>query len=276
MGELWRDLVDLLRGKPLVWVPVLVADLLGYLLNLGRNGLLQAMLMHGTAHRSALGGAVVHTPMSASALQSATVVALLLSWFTYLLRILLYSGALVATAALVQGYLRREPKPASDIGPSLGRHSGGILDLALRALATYAVAALLFSWLSGFLLKHGYTAVLHNPWFGVSLGLIVLLVLATLLAPVALRVLAGRTPGRELAGASQQFAATLAVVVSLLATFVGANARDMAHIPAGARYPLEIIGSLVVALPYVLLFTGLALLARKVMRSEPELEHTEV
>ncbi len=275
MGELWRDLVDLLRTRPLLWIPVLLADLLGYLLNLGRIGLLQAMVLHETAQRSALGGAVVHTPLSASALQSATIVALLLSWVTYFLRLLLYSGALVAIAALVQGYLRRETRPASAIGPSLGSHAGGILDLALRGLATYAVAALLFSWLSNLLQKHGYTAVLQNPWFGVLLGLFVLLVLAALLSPVALRVLAGRTPSRELAGASQQFAAVLAIVVSLLATFVGANTREMAHVASGARYPLEIVGSLVVALPYVLLFTGLSLLARKVARSEPEAEIAE-
>ena len=55
----------------------------------------------------------------------------------------------------------------------------------------------------------------------------------------------------------------LAVVASLLAGAVSANSHQLALAPAGARYPLEIVGSLLVALPYVLLFTGLAILARR-------------
>ncbi len=272
MGELWRDLVDLLRTRPALWLPVLLADLLGYLLNLGRNSLLKAIVWHETSQRSALGGAVIHGPMTASAMQSATIFALLLSWFVYFVRLLLFSGALMATAALVWGYLNREPKPVQTVGPFLATRRGGIFELTLRALAVYAVAALLFSWLSSFLQKHGYIAVLRNPWFGLALGLIVLLALSILLPPVALRVLAGRTPDRKLARDSQQLAASLSVIVTVLSAFVGANSREMARIPPAARYPLEIIGSLVVALPYVLLFTGLALQARKLARSEVDTE----
>ena len=271
MGELWRDLVEMLRRRPWLWLPVLIADLLGYLVNLGRNGLLRAFVMRQTAQRSVLGGAVVHEPMSAAAMQSTTILALLLSWLTYLVRILLYSGALVVTAALVASFMERDPKPAGNVGAALERRRGGILELALRGLAVYAVAALLFSWISSFLLKHGDAKLLHSPWFGYALTLIVLLVLSAFLAPVAIRVLSGREPGKDLTKQSQQFAFVLAGVASLLAAAVSANSRELALAPPGARYPLEIFGSLVVALPYVLLFTGLALLARRNTPTESDL-----
>ena len=273
MGELWRDLVELLRTRPILWLPVLLADLLGYLLNLARNGVLRQVVLHQTTQHSALGGAVVHGPMSASAMESTTIVALLLSWLTYFGRMLLYSGALIATAALVQSLREREPKPVQVVGPALARGWGGMLELALRGLAVYAVAALLFSWLSPFLAKHGQAALLHNLWFGYGLTLAVLLLLAVLLPPVALRVLSGQQPSGTLARASQQFSVVPVVVASLLAATVSANSRELALAPPGARYPLEIVGSLVVALPYVLLFTGLSLLARRAAQESPQ-EHS--
>ena len=270
MAELWRDLVEILRRRPLLWLPVLIADLLGYLVSLGRNGLLRALVLHETAQHSVLGGAAVHGPMSASAMESTTIAALLLSWLTYFLRLLLYSGALVTTAALLRAYTERSERPVNEVGPAVGRSWGGILELALRSLAVYAIAALLFSWLSQWLSSHGRTAVLHDAWFNFGLTLAVLLVLAALLPPVAVRVLSGHLPSKKVARQAQQFALVLVAVTALLSNVISANARELAQAPAGARYPLEIVGSLLVALPYVLLFTGLALLARRAGRDAAE------
>lgn len=264
MGELWRDLVDMLRRKPSLWAPVLIADVLAYLANLGRNALLRAIVLHRTAQQSVLGGQVVHGPMTASMMESTTIVALLLSWVTYFVRILLYTTAFFATAALVRAVTERVRNPSAEIGPSLGRNWGGILELALRALAIYAIAALLFSWVSPYMAKHGHTALLHNAWFDYALSVLAPLALAFLLPPVALRVLTGREPDAVTRSISQQFALTLVIVISVLGTAVTSNSRQLAQLAAGARYPLEMIGSLLVALPYVLLFTGIALLARRI------------
>jgi hypothetical protein len=80
---------------------------------------------------------------------------------------------------------------------------------------------------------------------------------------VALRVLSGRDPDAATRSISQQFAATLVIVISILAVVVGSNSRQLAQVSPGARYPLEVVGSWFVALPYVLLFTGIALLSRR-------------
>lgn len=270
MGELWRDLVDVLRQRPLLWLPVLLADLLGYLINLGRTGLLHLLVVHETSQHSVLGGTAVRTPMSTSAMQSTSIIALLLTWLTYFFRIALYSTALIAIAALVQAYRERRERPAGAVRPALADGSGGILDLSLRALSVYAVAALLFGWLSPFLANHGQKAILRNAWFGYGLTLVLLLALSFCLPPAALRVLAGRRPDARSVQLSRLFSLVLALVASLLAAFVASNARELTQVPLAARYPLEIIGSLLVALPYVLLFTGLSLLARQVARQETE------
>ncbi len=270
MGELWRDLVEILRRRPALWLPVLMADLAGYLINLGRIGLLHAIILHTTAQQSVFGGTVVHGPMSSSAVESTTIAAVLLTWLTYFLRLLLYSSAFVATAALVQAYMERANKPTATMGPALAQHRGGILELALRGLAVYAVAALVMSWVTPFLAHHGGTAILRSPWFNFSVTLLILLILSALLAPPALRVLASRSPGKDMARRAQLFAFSLVLVAALLAMFVLANARELAQVPAGARYPLEAIGSLLGSLPYVLLFTGFALLARRLAREDNE------
>ena len=139
MAELWRDLVELLRSRPALWLPVLIADLLSYGINLGRNSLVRVIVLHNTAQQSVLGGTVVHGPMTASAMESTTIVALLLSWLTNFARILLYTCAFVATAALIQAFRERASKPAAAVLPALGRFWGGILDIALRALALYSL-----------------------------------------------------------------------------------------------------------------------------------------
>ena len=267
MGKLWQDLVEVLGRRPLLWLPVLAADLLGYLANLGTSALLRAIVLHRTAQHSALGGAVIHAPLSASALESTTILALLLLWFTYFVRLLLFAGAFVATAALVEAFMTRAEKPAAAIAPSLQRHWGGLLELALRALSVYAVFALVFSWIRPYLAHHGGTALLRNPWFDFGVTALPTLALAALLPPVALRVLAGREPKEETAGQSRLFSLTMVVVLLVLALIVSSNSRELAQVSAGARYPLEIVASLLEALPYVLLFAGMALLARRLARA---------
>ncbi len=261
MSELWQELVDLLRRRPLLWLPVLAADLLGYFVNLARVATLRAMVLHQTARHSVLGGAVVHTQLSASAMQSTTVLALLLTWLSYFVRALLYAAALVIVAEMVRNAGERRRPAETSPGTALARHWGGMLELALRTLAVYAIAALLFSWLTQWLTRHGHTALLHSAWLGNGVLLIVLIILALSLPPVALRVLSGRSPDARSAGLSQQLALLLLLVVAVLGIFVG-NSRELAQVAPAVRYPLEAIASLVVALPYALLFVGLGVLAR--------------
>lgn len=272
MGELWRDLVEVLRKRPVLWLPVLIADLLVYLVNFGRALLLHSLVLHQTAQQSVFGGAVVHGPMTGSVAESTTVFALLLSWVVNFLKILLYTAAFAVTAALVQAVLERRRKIAPVIGPALTQGWGGILELTLRALAVYAIAALLFSWLAPVLLKHGQTALVRGPWFPICSSLLVLLVLATTLPAPALRLLSGRAPLADEIRLAQQFCLILALVTEVLTIMVASNSRELAGVPPGARFPLEIVGSLVVALPYVLIFAGMAVMARRLSPGDPEIE----
>ncbi len=266
MSELWRDLSEVLWKRPVLWLPVLVADLLGYLLNVGRGALIRAVVLSRLQH-SVLSGQAVGA-MTPGVAQSTSILALLLTWTANFLRIFLYAAALVVTARLVWAVVSRE-KDVS-VAAAVRANLGGIFELALRALAIDAVAALLFSLTVSYLRKAGAVAILRNGWFTQGAALLLMVVLAVAVAPVAVRVLAGKAPGTAVSRQAQLLALTLGFVSLLMGTFVATNGAALLHASAGARFGLELVGSLLVALPYAPMFVGLSLLAKRLGTVEGE------
>ena len=269
MGELWRKASETLWARPLLWVPVLVADLLGSGLNLGQQELVRAIVLSHTAVRSVMGGAVQHVPLTAEAIARSAVYAIPLAWFTYFLRILLYVLALLITSELVMDMMSRMGREV-EIKQVLGERVGGMLTVALRALAVYAFVALVFSQISRKLAETGHQAILMSPWFrtGISVALVLLLVVVT--STSALRLVSGG-PVSEAGEKSAQFLALMMGLVSLgLSSFVGINSKGVSVTP-GQRLGLEIGASLLTAIPYVLMFVGFGVLGKdEVDRRERE------
>jgi hypothetical protein len=264
MGELWRGVSEILWRRPSLWLPVLVADLLGFFLNRARLALVRATVLQHTEYHSALGGAPVRTPVTASALHSAGNAALVIDWTSYLLRLLLYASAFIVTAVLVRGYRRRVEKPWSQVFGGIQRYAGGILSLSLRAWAIDGAGALLFGVLFSELVSHGHKAVLAGGWAESGATLLLLVTLALLLAPVAIQVLAKRFAPASLKQQAQTFAVSMCLIALALGTFISANMRTVHGGPSIGRTLLELTGSWIAALPYAVLFTGLALLALEI------------
>ena len=264
MGELWRGVTEITWKRPSVWLPVLIADLVGFFINLGRLALLRAVVVEHSEYRSALGGAPMRAPITAATAHGITTLALVIDWTSYLLRLLLYAAALIATAALVHGFRERVQRPWAGIGVALRRYAGGIFSLSLRALAIYGAAALLFSWLANSIVSHGHKAWLANGWLELGATLILMLALALLLAPVAVQVLAKRYAPADIKQRAQVFAFSLGLVALAIGTFVTANIRTVRGGLSLGRTLLELSGSWLVALPYAVLFVGIALLAHQV------------
>ncbi len=266
MGELWRDLSDLLWKRPVLWLPVLAADLLGFLVNLGRSAWLRAIVLRGSEYHSALGGAPTHAAMTPGTVETTSILALLITWASYFLRLLFYAAALIITSALARGFLSRLPNPWTEIGPRLRATRGGIVELTLRSLAVYAVAALVLGLLGKTVAKAGGAAILRSGWFDPVLTLLVIAVLAITVAPAAVHILAGRAVTPAIDREAQVLAFSTGIVSMLLGTFVAMNVRTLLHTPPSIGIPLEIVGSLLVALPFAPMFVGLILLARKAVR----------
>ncbi len=267
MEELWRDVSGLMVKRPILWLPVLFADLFGFLLSLGRGALLRAVVLHQLQYRSVLGGAPVRTQLSAVAMQQTNLLAFAVTWTSYLLRMLLYTAAFITTAALVRSFAARGERPLGNILAALRRYRGSIVSLSLRALALYAAAAALFGLAANALSQHGHKAVLANHWFESAAGVLLSAALAFALPPIALRALAGRSPSRSLKQHAQLFAFLLALVALAIAYFVNANIRTVRGGASFSRFLLELSGSWIVALPYAVLFTGLGLLVLRLERT---------
>ena len=269
MEKLWRETSELMWQRPLLWLPVLAADLLAFLVNLGSGALVRKFVLGSLQYRSALGGAPVRGPVSTAAVQHATLVALLITWPANFLRLLLYATAFIVTAALVRDVMTRARKPAAAAGEALLRSSGGILSLSLRALAIYACAGVLLDWLGKWLLAHGHKATLLSGWVETGAGVLVFAVLAWLVAPTAVQVLAHRYPASEPRRHAQIFAFVLGVISLLLSRFVVSNMRSVHIASPVASFALELTGSWISALPYAVLFVALARIALRV-ESEAE------
>lgn len=273
MADLWRSVLEIMGKRPSVWLPVLLADLLGFFVNLGKVTLLRSVIRNRLEYHSALGGAPLRGQVTASAMHSATTLALVIDWSSYLIRLLLYACALMATAALVNSFRERLKRPWAEIPAALRSYTGGIFSLSLRALAVYGAAALLFAWLGNLLLNHGHKAWVTRGWLENIVTVCVILTLALVLAPVAVQVLAKRYAPSRLKQQAQTLAVSLGLIAVALGTFIAANMRTVRGGPSVGRTLLELTGSWIVALPYAVLFVGLAVLASEVpVETAEELE----
>ncbi len=271
MGELWRNVSETMWKRPSVWVPVLVADLIGFFINFGRLALLRAMITHKVEYHSALGGAPVHAQVTAATAHSLSTLALVVDWSSYWLRLLLYAAALIATAALVRAFAERNKRPWGEVGPAFRENASGIVSLSLRALAIYGAGALIFGWIGNLIVSHGHKASLANGWLESTATLVIMVALALVLAPVGIQIIARHHAPAVLKRRAQYFALSLGVVALLLGTYVAANMRTIRGGPSIGRTLLELTGSWIVAVPYAVLFTGISFIAKEIP-SETEAE----
>lgn len=265
MEELWQKSSEMLGARPLLWIPVLIADLLGFFATIGGNALVQKLVLNKIQYRSVLGGPAVSKPLTPAVVQHANLVAAAVTLPSDFVRLLLYSLAFLATAALVLAYARRDEKAIRTVAPALGSHVGGIFSLALRALAIYGGMVLLTGWLSQTLIAHGHRSAVISGWPELGMGLIRVGLLAWFLAPAAIQVLARRQPTGERRKAIIIFAFALGAVALLLGKFVTDNVRSVHIASAPVRTLLELTGSWIVALPYAVFFVCAAFTALKTM-----------
>ena len=261
MEEIWQKASQLLGARPLLWLPVLIADLLGFFATIGSNALVQRFVLDKVQYRSVLGGPAVSRPVTPALVQHANLVAAAIALPSSFIRLLLYAIAFVATAALALAYARRDEKSISTIVPALSSHAGSIVSLALRAFAIYGGMVLLGNWLTQVLLAHGQKAAVLSGWPELGVGLVRVALLAWLVAPAAVQALAHRQPTGERRRAATLFAFVLGVIALLLARFVTDNIRSVHIASTPVRTLLELTGSWIVALPYAVFFVCVAFAA---------------
>ncbi len=106
MDELWRKASELLRERPLLWVPVLVADLLAFLISLGSSALVRVVVLPRLLGHSVLGGPTLQQQLTPAALEHANLLAAGITIPANFLRLVCYAMALVTTLVLVHAIVR--------------------------------------------------------------------------------------------------------------------------------------------------------------------------
>ncbi len=268
MEELWRKLTELMVARPLLWLPVLAADLVAFLLGLGGKAWLSHILIKRLETHSVLGGPAVMAPLNAAAVQGAVQAVAPIEWGASLLRLLLYTLAFLATAALVRAFRARNENPMGEIAAVLRSNFKDILPVAGTALLVYLITSFGARFVGNLLIQHGHKAILQSGayvggWFGLIVGLITICLLSLLVAPVAVQALSRRPLDSEHRRQAQILAFSLGLGAIVLGRFVDANLVTLRHASPLARALLGMTGSWIAALPYAILFAGLGMLAIK-------------
>jgi hypothetical protein len=260
MGRYWREASDLFFRRPLLWVPVVVGDLCCALLNVGQQAWVRSVALGQMQYHSVLGGTVQQRGLTIQAAQQVYIQMTAIAWTSYLVRTLIYASAFVLTAALVWEGERRERIPKTFA--ALKERFDGTMYLALRALAVFAFASVGNTYLLRYLKLHR-SPLLTHVWFQVLLSVIVIGLLVYVLTGPALRLLLTPIRVTEHVARSGRVMGLLLGLASLgLGYFAGQSSMAMRHATEGNRAVLEVMSSLLTAVPYILMFIGFGVITQ--------------
>jgi hypothetical protein len=266
--QVWRETAALFWEYPLLWLPVLGADLLSFLLIRAQKFVTHELINHLLLPPASVFGGGQSLPESswrALTLKAATLGAPFL-WGTYFLATVLYTTALFMTAAFVRDIKQSQRCDFRLALEFAGRRRRLIVRFSLMMLGLFVLAALIFAitpqigdrplaLTSPAAFAYGYTAM-------------ACICIAYWMSPVAMRRISAEGPRpltEQSRSASRIFAIPIALASLLLAGLLPYLERSLAaeHLLKNflARSALEVVLSLVSALPYVVLFIALTLIA---------------
>jgi hypothetical protein len=254
MSRYWGEASDLFFRRPILWLPVLVADLAGSGLDVAQKAIARAIVMRHLEYHSALGGVVQQHGLTYQAAQSATETAVAVAWTAYFVRILLY----VVTAGLVWAAERRGGWAGAFAG--LKQRASGAVFLALRLLAVYAFVAVGYSYLLRGLALHK-SPLPGAMWFHIACAAVLVVLLVAVASGPALRLLEQREPGEHGMRSARGMALLMGLASLALTFFVGQSGGIMLRTTPGRRITLEILASLLTAIPYILMFLGFGVIS---------------
>lgn len=254
---LWRRTVTLSREYPVLWMPVIGAELACVGLRSVKSAVKPYLLQYAFSHRSVLGGESID--YSHSNMVRATVLGGGLELTVQFATVALYVIALFLTARMVRRRVGGERASADEISAKRA------FQLAVKAFAVVVVLTVIFTLAIDVpLMRSRWHAVLVWWLFIDLFSLLLMLVLAYLLVPSALKAIsAPRTEvdrrsiqlGRKTALASVVVSISLMILWHIVTrSFMGSRAE--------ASFA-QAIQSVLIALPYAPLYIAFALLAEE-------------
>jgi hypothetical protein len=282
MRQIWHHTVHLFWQNPILWLPLIFADLLAFCL-----GLVQSSLSHEIAARffedHSLPGNTPEYSRQATTLIQNQVLAASFGLVTQLLSICLYTLAFLITAQLVRLILQ-------DLSPNLwsavrsaSLHLGAIFSFSLKLFGWAIVSALLLATpVYFFIFQNHQRRLMETPLFTHGLALLVAICVAYFITPAAIELL--RSPTSQpvppkVAWQGCGFSIPIVMVSQAIAFCAEIAERSFLSNSIRAQ-PLDVqaihaIASLLSAFPYIFLFIALSLITISAVEDDVELQAAE-
>jgi hypothetical protein len=265
MRKLWRTTSFLFWQYPVLWVPIIVADIAAFSL-LRLQGLISHRIVLWIYQSHSVLSSAPDYRYDASEIREAVLLTAPLLWGSYFLSICFYTSAMLAISEALRQISRTHridlPGSASSLRPALPR----ALRFSLKLFVLCVGAAILLAAITTFLTKFGL--VMEPRLFGYCYSLAFSSGIAYLVTPSALRILQsiGYTP---ISSERQRLGRIFAILALAASNTLGAMLAQVnlplwegwhAH-AAAVRFVLSAIISLIAALPYIPLYIALYLIA---------------
>ena len=267
MRQLWRNAANLLWQHPILWLPLLFADLLAFCLGKVQTLLAHAIAVRSLQEHSVLGNTPyinIHRDTSQVWEQLLTSSSGLLIQF---LSVCFYTAAFLITASLVRLFLQNLSPNLWSAVKSANLRLPAIFSFSLKLFVLSFVIALFITTPLLFFRSH-LGSIVATPYFAYGLTLLISLCVAWIITPAAITLL--RSPNFKpitsktiMQGISSSI---LTVTASTTLAFLAQIAQrsllsNSAHIQPIAIQAIHAIASLLTSVPYIFLFIILALLA---------------
>ena len=265
MKELWRKTADIFWQHPIVWLPVIAADLMGFFVIQIQTWVTRSLIVWLVArsHRSVLGG--VPEPMTNAESLGLTFLLAPLSWARYLICILLYIAAYFVVARFVYVAIDGDRIKLSWRWAKKQQ----VVIFAVKMLILCAGTFALIMWVLSLSGGNNLLKTSTSIWaFSFVVSFVVVYIMMPsgllLLSPDAFKSDALRK--LKLSRISGLLAAFTSVVIGAFCSQVAEASAARNHV--GSSLWMQAVGSLLTALPYCPLFIALSLLVFEAMPEE--------
>jgi preprotein translocase subunit SecG len=277
--QVWRETAALFWQYPVLWLPVLGADLISFFLTRLEKYVKHLLIYHVLLEPASVLGGRRFLPGSSSnavafkaAMSGAT-----LEWSMHFAQIIFYTTAFFMTASLIRRMSRREMELISSSVQFVRSRWRAVFGLSLRVLGLVALFVISYGALIAFTTAQTRKYMVHPPtWWMYVMSAAAFCGMAYFAAPMAMRRI-GAMALKPLKAESKRngriFAVLTVLVSSLLGYglpyFEGSFTAEPLFSGSPAVTTLEAIVSLLVALPYVVLFIALTLMVDGDLAVEP-------
>lgn len=266
MKDLWRRTTELFWEFPILWLPLICADLSAFCLTTSREFAVNQIRTWILTPHSVLGDKLALTVGQAPLFKFA-VCTLPLIWGNFILNACIYTAAFVVTASLVRQVLREEKPELPNALKSLGAYPRRILMFSLKLLSIYVLVAIPVFLPATYLM----VAVFHRnnvPVFSEAVTLPISILVAWLLAPAGIKLLQSQYSQR-ISDEAKRNGRILSMIVSGASVVIGCLSLQARHTIVNTAdmfggiqaQMIDASVSLLIAFAYVPLYIALTLLA---------------